>query len=165
MAEDYVAHGKYACFYGGPLSQWYKCKIIDGNLIFNCTEQMMMYRKAERFRDKDTMNLIMGEMSPKKQKLLGRNVKGFDPEVWHNEAQNIVYRNNMLKFSQNRELKKILLSAGDLIFVEASPNDKIWGIGRSIDYPFLDDKNKWQGTNWLGNILTDIKQYFLNNSL
>ena len=92
MAEHYVVYGKYAFFYGGPLSQWFKCKIIDGNLIFNCTEQMMMYRKAELFRDDDTKNLIMEEMSPQKQKLLGRNVKGFDPKSWDNVAQKIVYR-------------------------------------------------------------------------
>lgn len=160
MADYYVVHGKYAFFYGGPLSQWFKCKIIDGNLVFNCTEQMMMYRKAELFRDEESMNLIMEEKFPKKQKLLGRQVKGFDSRLWHKEAQNIVYRNNLLKFSQNYELKDILLSAGDLIFVEASPYDKVWGIGRNIDYPYLGDKNKWLGTNWLGSILTEIKQYF-----
>ena len=72
MEGNFVVRGKYAFFYGGPLSQWYKCKIIDDNLEFNCTEQMMMYRKAELFNDTESMKLILDEKSPKEQKLLGK---------------------------------------------------------------------------------------------
>lgn len=155
---SFVVHGEYACFYGGNLSQWHKCKIVDGDLVFNCAEQAMMYRKAELFGDYDAMTKIMEVQEPKEQKALGRKVKNFDKDIWNANAQEIVYRNNLLRFQQNGYLKDMLLSAANFTFVECSPYDKIWGIGRGMDYPYLADKSKWDGLNWLGYALTRVKE-------
>lgn len=153
----FQVHGNYACFYKSKVSQWHMCKIKDGDITFNCAEQAMMYRKAELFNDEKSMKLILQSDSPREQQLLGRKVKNFNLDIWNQNAREIVYQNNLLRFSQNEYLKEILLSAGDLTFVEASPYDKIWGIGRGMDYPYLADRSKWLGKNWLGFTLTRVK--------
>lgn len=157
MSIDYDIHGKYACFYGGKLSQWYRCKIQDNDIIFNCAEQAMMYRKAELFNDTEMMARILKADSPKEQKALGRKVKKFVPTIWAKYCTQIVHKNNLLKFSQNNYLKNILLNSGNLIFVECSPYDTIWGIGRGLDWPHLDNIDTWRGQNLLGYEITSVR--------
>ena len=49
--------------------------------------------------------------------------------------------------------------------MEASPTDKIWGIGLSKDDPRAADRSKWRGTNWLGEILTEVREEILKSDL
>lgn len=154
----YHIHGEYACFYPGPFSQWYKSPIQDGELTFTCAEQMLMYRKAKLFNDGDVMHMIMRTNNPREHKHLGRQVKNYKNDVWVKVRQEIAVQNNFLKFTQNEELKKLLLSTGDLTLVEASPYDIIWGIGRGLDFPYLANKNQWRGQNILGYALTEVKR-------
>lgn len=47
--------------------------------------------------------------------------------------------------------------------MEASPSDKIWGIGLSQNDPRASDRSKWRGTNWLGEILTEVREELLKS--
>lgn len=51
-----------------------------------------------------------------------------------------------------------MLDTGDKIIVEASPYDKIWGIGMAADDPDIEDQSKWKGTNWLGQAIMDVRE-------
>lgn len=42
------------------------------------------------------------------------------------------------------------LRTGDAVLVEASPRDRIWGIGMSASHPDATDPRKWLGENLLG---------------
>ena len=70
---------------------------------------------------------------------------------------NIIINGNILKFSQNKELKKFLLETGDKILVEASPTDKIWGIGMDQKNPDIYNPNNWKGLNLLGFSLMHVR--------
>ena len=61
------------------------------------------------------------------------------------------------KFTQNPKLKELLLSMGDKEFVEASPYDKIWGIGLDENDVRCLDKSQWQGKNWLGEAIMEVR--------
>jgi ribA/ribD-fused uncharacterized protein len=121
----------------------------------------MMYRKAVLFADTYSAALILKSKNPREQKELGRNVEHFDVGIWNENARNIVYLGNKAKFSQNEPLLNFLLQTENALIVEASPSDTIWGIGLAEDDPNRFDKNKWRGTNWLGEILTELRNYFL----
>lgn len=146
----------YYFFNKGPLSQWFPALFEVNGITYNCAEQYMMAMKAELFGDKATQEKIMITSDPRHQKLLGREVANFDPTKWNAVAKDVVYRGNLAKFSTNK-LKNVLLSTGEMELVEANPGDKVWAIGLSIDDPAREDKANWQGTNWLGEVLMQVR--------
>lgn len=90
----------------------------------------MMASKAALMGDRETLEKILKEKNPAKQKALGRLVKNFDQALWDEVRSEVVYYGNLWKFSQNLNLKKFLLGfPRNTIFAEAAPWDKIWGIG------------------------------------
>ena len=151
-------HDKFVFFYGGYLSQWYPSKFKIDDIEYNCAEQYMMAMKATYFSDFEALEKIMSSDEPSEQKAIGRTVKNFDREAWDAVSRGYVYQANIAKFKQNEKLKEYLISTGDKELVEASPYDKIWGIGLSMDNPDILDKSKWKGTNWLGETLMKVRQ-------
>lgn len=141
----------------GVFSQWYLSKIkYNDDITFNCCEQFMMYSKAMLFNDKETAQMILVETSPRKQKSLGRRVKGFNENKWSNFKENIVYNANVAKFSQNSRLRDVLLSTGNEELCEASPFDTIWGIG--ITENEAKNGKTWRGQNLLGKALMYVRK-------
>lgn len=141
----------------GIFSQWYPASFIDEKgREYNCAEQYMMAEKARLFGDIAAEKKIMHVSSPREQKKLGRAVKNFNKGKWNATARQIVYRGNYLKFTQNPDLlEELLKTEGEL--VEASPSDKIWGIGLPSDHPDALIRRKWRGKNWLGKVLTQLR--------
>ncbi len=152
----------YVFFYDGYLSQWYPSEMKDEGLMFANCEQYMMFNKAKLFGDERVAQLIMNTVDPKVIKRLGRSVAGFNEKVWADHREEIVYRGNLLKFSQNPELRKLLLSYKNPIFVEASPTDRIWGIGFRVS-DAMTNHHQW-GQNLLGKIITKVYKYLLTLS-
>ncbi len=140
-----------------PFSQWYRCSFeVDGRR-FNCAEQFMMHGKALLFDDAETAAKILTADHPRDHKALGRKVKGFDDTAWKRERETIVMTGNRAKFTQNAELKRQLLATKGTTLVEASPYDKIWGIGLGAEDPRAQDPTQWKGQNLLGKILTALR--------
>ncbi len=151
-------------FWGGIFSQWHKQGMYDPilKMRFICNEQYMMYAKAKLFGDVEMMEKIMKSTDPREQKKFGRKVKNFDQEKWETIARDVVTKANYLKFSQNRALLEQLLDfPEDTEFVEASPFDKIWGIGLGPDDDDRLDREKWLGDNWLGIAIGDARDKIL----
>lgn len=153
---------KYVFFWhadgeNGMLGNWYPCGFIKDGISYVHTEQYMMAQKALLFDDQEIFAAIMKETSPKKCKALGRKVRHFDNSVWNREKEKIMFDGCYAKFSQNADLKEFLLSTGDKILAEASPLDRIWGIGLSADNPKATDPNAWPGQNLLGKTLMKVR--------
>jgi len=147
-------------FWGGTYSQWCPSKFTIEGITYNCCEQYMMAKKALLFGDTKNYFEIMLSTSPRTQKDLGRKVKGFDKDKWEAVCRDIVYNANYAKFTQNPDKKAELLATGSLEIVEASPEDKIWGIGLAEDNPLAWDRKTWQGTNWLGLAIMQVRNEF-----
>jgi ribA/ribD-fused uncharacterized protein len=116
----------------------------------------MMYHKALLFNDATIGNEILEAKHPAQVKKLGRAVRDFTDEKWNESRYSIVVRGNMLKFTQNEHLKSQLLATGDKILVEASPRDRIWGIGRGAKNA-MEYRDSW-GLNLLGKALMDVRK-------
>ena len=94
---------------------------------------------------------------PSKHKTLGREIVGFDEYEWNKHKYQFVLDSNLAKFSQNQLLKEFLLSTGTKILVEASPYDKIWGIGLGASDENIANPSLWQGQNLLGIALMQVR--------
>lgn len=140
-----------------PFSQWYRCRFeADGN-EFNCAEQYMMFGKAALFGDAEVGAQILAADHPRQHKALGRKVGNFDDKVWRRERETIVMAGSRAKFTQNPELLRLLLATAGTTLVEASPYDRIWGIGLAVGDPRAQDPTQWRGQNLLGHILTRLR--------
>ena len=120
-----------------------------------------MAEKARLFGDREMLQKIMEAVHPKEMKAYGRAVRGFDEEVWNRACREIVRRGNLAKFSQNPELWEFLKGTRKRILVEASPRDRIWGIGMGRTNPDAQCPLKWKGTNLLGFVLTQVRDELL----
>lgn len=158
----------------GWLCQWYRCCFSDptntdvGN--FNSIEQWMMYQKAKEFKDLAVAREIMNCTSPRKQKGLARDVSNFDEARWTEVRSKVVEDGSYLKFTQCTNvasmkmddvgdpvpLRQLLLATGNRELVEASPYDRVWGIGFTAEEASGVPRSKW-GENLLGKALMRVR--------
>ena len=123
-----------------------------------------MAQKAWLFKDVEIFGKILNATDPKEIKALGREIKNFDPKIWNQHKFEIVVKGNLGKFAENPELKEFLLSTGNKILVEASPYDKIWGIGMKEGTPGIENHSNWKGENLLGFALMEVRDELRNKN-
>lgn len=153
----------FVFFWQGVFSQWYPSTFIIEGAKYNRAEQFMMAMKAATFQDDFCLRKILESNNPSEQKKYGRMVRNYNDEQWTKVRYNFVVQGNYAKFSQNQDLKKILLDTGNKILVEASPYDKIWGIGMDEKNPDRFDISKWKGQNLLGKALMEVRGRLRND--
>ena len=112
--------------------------------------------KAYYFGDTNQFDKILAEEKPGKMKSYGRRVKGYTDEAWDAVKYPIVVAGNYAKFTSNPKLKDLLLQTEDREIAEASPIDKIWGVGCSATK--AKDRANWKGENLLGKALMEVRQ-------
>ena len=155
--NDIVTGNGLCIFWTAWPWNWQFSPMLIDSVKYSCVEQYMMAMKARLFGDRATLKKIMATVIPKVQKQLGREVKGFDQDVWADVAYEVVLRATVEKYRQNPKLMILLQKSGNLEFVEASPEDTIWGIGIGPDNPDALDKTKWKGQNLLGKAITQAR--------
>jgi ribA/ribD-fused uncharacterized protein len=146
----------------GYMSNFYKSDFVDndGNR-FCCSEQYLMYMKAKTFEPNNLilLNKILAETSASKIKQYGREVKNYVDAVWNEIRYGVMVNGLRLKFSQNPQLKQLLINTGDKMLYEASKYDKIWGIGFSPqEAPNINQE--LFGRNLLGQSLMQVRNEF-----
>lgn len=146
-------HGLTAsCF-----SQWYDAPFVVDGKRYATAEHFMMAEKAALFGDAETEAMVLQAPNPGAAKALGRQVRGFDEAQWIEQRFDIVVRANRTKFAQHGDLRTFLLQTGERVLVEASPVDRIWGIGLAQDDERAQDPNQWRGLNLLGFALMVVR--------
>jgi ribA/ribD-fused uncharacterized protein len=131
----------------GYLSQWWPAPFTEDGLTYPSAEHFMMAGKASLFGDEQTAARIRAITDPAKAKALGREVRGFDEQRWTAERLRIVVTGNLAKFGQHPDLREYLRGTADKVLVEASPEDRVWGI----------DPRTWRGLNLLGFALMEVR--------
>lgn len=139
------------------LSQWFPARFVVNGDVYPTAEHWMMAGKARLFEDDAMLEAILDAADPGKAKALGRKVRGFDEGRWREARGPLVVEGNVEKFGQNPALKQFLLKTGRDVLVEASPRDRIWGIGMGASNEDARDPLKWRGTNLLGFALMEAR--------
>lgn len=141
----------------GCLSQWWPVEFTVDGERFASAEHFMMVGKARLFGDEDAVAAILADPDPAAAKKLGRTVRGYDDAAWQAAAYDIVVAGNHAKFAQHPDLGEFLVATGGAVLVEASPYDRIWGIGLRATDPAAAAPSTWCGTNLLGFALMDVR--------
>lgn len=152
---------KYLCFWGhrplpdgriGPscLSQWWPSPFTVDGVEYATAEHWMMAGKARLFEDAEAERRVRAAGHPAEAKKAGRLVRGFDEAVWERERFRIVVEGSVHKFASDPVLRAFLLNTGERVLVEASPVDRVWGIGLTADDEAATDPERWRGANLLG---------------
>jgi ribA/ribD-fused uncharacterized protein len=132
------------------LSQWYASPFTVEGTTYATAEHFMMAGKARLFGDEEAADRAVAARTPAEAKNIGRQVRGFDSAVWDAHRVGIVVAGNVAKFDSDPELRDYLLRTGDRVLVEASPLDRIWGIGLRQDDERALTPSTWRGLNLLG---------------
>ncbi|MGS2805039.1 NADAR family protein [Nocardia sp. MW-W600-9] len=161
QAIEQGAAPKYLTFWGHTprpygtlgtscLSQWWPAEFVVDGTTFRTAEHYMMWRKALLFDDERTAARVLAANHPSVAKKLGRQIRAFDDAVWAGARFEIVVAGSVAKFGQDDALRTYLLGTGARVLVEASPMDRIWGIGLAADDVRTADPARWRGLNLLG---------------
>ena len=151
----------FTLFWHGPFSQWHPSPFVVAGVRFSHAEQFMMYSKAMLFGDRESAGQVLQAQTPKEQKAIGRQVQGFDENVWALFRDGVVFTGSYAKFTQNPDLRELLLATHGTTLVEASPYDRVWGIGLAEDDPHARNRSQWRGLNLLGEALTRAREVIL----
>ena len=157
---------EYVFFYKDWPSNYQRTHFEYKDHEFTSTEQAFMYMKAMFFQDYESAINILDSKTPNDARLLGRKVKGYDDKKWSEVRYKIFYDLNLIKYTTDMKLQRMLLDPkfDNKIFVEASPIDRIWGIGISEDNDPEYKEYVW-GRNFLGKIITNIRNRIINNKI
>lgn len=170
--QELVKHGQhfdYLGFWGHTskqkgvvdkscFSQWYPAVFNVDGTEYKTAEHYMMAQKAKLFQDGEIFQKILQTETPDQAKALGRKVQNYDEELWKTKRFDIVVQGNLAKFSQHKDLKDFLLSTKNKVLVEASPVDRVWGIGLPADHADAMNPEVWQGLNLLGFALMEVRK-------
>lgn len=145
----------------GCMSNFYKINFVVDGITYFCTEQYIMKKKQELFDPDDIDGFginIMNSKSPTKIKGFGRKIRNFNDNIWGEKVYSIGYTGIFAKFDQNSNIRQILCNTNKNLY-EASPSDKIWGIGMNAQDAIKNNTYKY-GQNLLGKILMQVRNDF-----
>lgn len=140
------------------LSQWWPSPFVVDDVRYATAEHWMMAGKARLFGDAEAERRVLAARSPAQAKKEGRLVRGFDEAVWARERFGIVVEGSVHKFTAHADLREFLLNTGDRVLVEASPVDRVWGIGLAADDEAATRPDSWRGPNLLGFALMEARR-------
>jgi hypothetical protein len=141
----------------GCLSQWWPAPFTVDGVAYPTAEHWMMAGKARLFGDNQALAAVLAAASPKAAKAAGRSVRGFDEQAWAAARFDLVVAGNLVKFRSNPELSAFLATTWPRVLVEASPRDRIWGIGMTASHRDAQRPSRWRGTNLLGFALMNVR--------
>ncbi|WAZ24448.1 NADAR family protein [Streptomyces cinnabarinus] len=140
------------------LSQWWPSPFTVDGVVYATAEHWMMAGKARLFADPEAERQVLAAEHPSQAKNAGRSVRAFDEETWARERFDIVVEGSVHKFASNEALRTYLLGTGNRVLVEASPVDRVWGIGLAANDDGAMDPQRWRGPNLLGFALMEARE-------
>ena len=141
----------------GFLSNWYPSPFDLDGVHFTSAEQYIMYKKCMVFGDVASAKKVLATEDTKEQQAIGQNAKGYVGKVWEGMRQVVAVHGLLAKFSQNEDLKQMLLDTGDAWLVECAHSDIIWACGIRLNEEERFDSSKWRGKNILGFALMEVR--------
>ena len=141
----------------GYLSVWYPCSFFIDGYKFWCVEQYLQYRKALMFNDNYRADKLLNAVDRKEIMQYSKGVVNYIDKVWNARRHINLYKANYAKFSQNNDLKNLLLATEDIVLVKCGKTDKVWGSGLNYGDTRLYNLSRWDGLNLHGFTLMEVR--------
>ena len=157
-------------FQDTPLSNWWTSTPAipyDGH-HFNSSEALFMYLKAKGMGDDEiAMQIVEVDNNASladnkrfaKVKALGKKCK-FDEAIYLEKREEWMFTTISAKYEVDEDFRNVLMADRykGLIFVEAAPKDKVWGIAtKATKNVIAEGESAWKGLNLLGKLLTKLR--------
>lgn len=139
MIKFYSIHGAYAEF-----SNFSHHSITLKNKIWKTSEH---YFQAQKFAGTYLESKVRNCKGASDAARMGRDKNNPLRSDWESVKDNIMREAVLAKFSQNKNLEKLLLSTGDEQLIEHTEKDNYWA-----------DGGNGKGKNMLGIILMEVRQ-------
>jgi len=139
----YLSNGEYGCF-----SNFSRHHIFLKEKTWKTSEH---YFQAQKFAGTEFEEKVRLAATPKEAADLGRNRKFPLRKDWEEVKDDVMREALRAKFTQNKELKQILLETGDAELVEHTANDNYWA-----------DGGDGSGRNMLGVLLMELREELKN---
>ena len=110
----------------------------------------LMLVKATLMRDAASFRAILQASSPADVKALGRGVQGFDEQLWQSRVCATTISIVRARAVALPELANRIKEGAGQYFSEASPTDRLHGVGLAADNPAVMEPRRWRGANVLG---------------
>ena len=136
-----------------PFSNFYPSPIVMGKYKFVCLEQAYQFLRAKTLNKLLAASKIYLSRDPVDIKRMGDELGTSD--IWEAKQFDVMYVCLIKKFEQNADLRKLLLSTGNCLLVEATPG-RLWGYGATLSSTLL-RKHQWPGENKHGKILMTVR--------
>lgn len=138
-----------------PFSNFYPAVIHDEEgRVFHNLEQAFQFKKAKRHGMILLANKIARTRNPVVVKRLSKKIQ--PSKEWREAEEGIMAELLMAKFTQNRELARILACTGEKQLHEAT-TDRKWAIGCSLSSRALSTE-EWRGKDLLGQLLENTRE-------
>lgn len=144
----------------GPLgrcSNWHLTGFDFLGTRFPTAEHWIMWQKARVMGDAASADAILEAPTPKHAKALGGQVGPYDDHLWRNVREQLAYVGVREKFLQNPDAARELRATGGRVLAEASPYDRVWGVGLAATDPAFPDPAKWRGENLQGRVCMRVR--------
>lgn len=167
MCAYYENAEKYTFFSdsGSPFSLDFSSSFLLNGTQFNSVYQYILYQQAHAALDDILAAQILKTEDPHELKVLESMISVTDKDKWIEEYKKAVYLGNEAKFTQNKDLFEELLKTKGSALVYASSTEELWGVGLDPDDPLIQDKGNWEGLNWLGEILTGLREDLIKREM
>lgn len=139
----YSPRDAYGCF-----SNFSPHRIFLKDKIWKTSEH---YFQAQKFAGTEHEEKVRLAPTPKEAANLGRSRQRPLRRDWETVKDDIMREALRAKFTQHKDLKKILLETGDALIVEHTKNDRYWG-----------DGGDGTGKNMLGKLLMELREELKN---
>ena len=117
----------------------------------------MMWQKARVMGDREMAEAALNAPHPRDAKIAGGKVAPYDGALWEAVREQLVYYGVREKYLQNERERNLLLSTGCAVLVEASPYDRVWGVGLAADDPAFGSVERWRGSNLQGRVSMRVR--------
>ena len=148
------------CYFGelNPLSNFHPAKFSIEGRTFHCSEQYIQWKKAELFKDVNTMKKVERAKTGHQCKEAGKSTSNFKKTVWEQRASELCKPGIQQKFIENRTPRDVLLHKTSGKRIVECTKETPWGCGVALKDDNCLIPTKWTSQGIMGTMLEEIRQ-------